>query len=244
VTSPLDRPVWHALSTRQASFAEGNGRARRFARDISLLAATADDTPEAMMDLGALIPSGGAVVLLQTDPSPVPPGAVAEVAAGVQMVADSIVEPTATAQVVDLTDADASDMLALAKLARPGPFESRTHTLGGFVGIREQGRLVAMAGERLRLAGYTEVSGVCTHPDARGQGYATLLSQVVTSRIAGRGDTALLHAFATNHAAISLYERLGFRLRAPIVVTILRRPFSAAPQLGVGVRFGQTRGVV
>jgi len=205
------------------SFAEGTGRARCFARDISLLAATADDTPEAMMDLGALIEPGGAVVLLQTDPSPVPPGAVAEVAAGVQLVADSIVEPSEIADVVDLTDADASDMFALARLARPGPFESRTHTLGGFVGIREHGRLVAMAGERLRLPGYTEVSGVCTHPEARGRGYATLLSRVVTSRIAGCGDTAFLHVFAANHAAIRLYEKLGFRLRAPIVVTILRR---------------------
>jgi predicted GNAT family acetyltransferase len=224
VTASLDRPVWHALSTRQVSFSEGDGRARRFAGDISLLAATADDSPEAIMDLGALIQPGGAVVLLQTDPSPVPPGAVAEVAAGVQMVADSVVEPAETAGVVELTDADAGDMIALARLAKPGPFESRTHTLGGFVGIREHGRLVAMAGERLRLTGYTELSGVCTHPDARGRGYATLLSRVVTSRIAGRGDTAFLHAFATNHAAIHLYEKLGFRLRAPIVVTILRRP--------------------
>jgi predicted GNAT family acetyltransferase len=89
--------------------------------------------------------------------------------------------------------------------------------------VRENGRLVAMAGERMKLDGFTEVSGVCTHPDVRGRGYAGLLSRTVATQILKRGETPFLHAFASNTAAIGLYETLGFVLRCHVVVTVLRR---------------------
>jgi predicted GNAT family acetyltransferase len=140
----------------------------------------------------------------------------------VQMVATRDLQGEANAdEVVDLGEDDAPDMLALARLTEPGPFLARTHAMGGFVGIRRGGRLLAMAGERLRPPGYVEVSGVCTHPDARGQGLARRLSAVVAARIQAHGEQPFLHAWQTNAAAISLYESLGFRLRTRVQVAML-----------------------
>jgi len=95
--------------------------------------------------------------------------------------------------------------------------------MGNFLGIRNGGRLVAMAGERMRFPGYTEVSGVCTHPDFRGRGLARRLSAAIAARIQARGDQAFLHAWKNNHSAISLYEGLGFKLRAQVNVAVLSR---------------------
>ncbi len=128
---------------------------------------------------------------------------------------------------VQLGGADVPDMIALAQLTKPGPFLPRTHELGQFIGIREQGRLVAMAGERIRLNGYSEVSGVCTHPDYRGRGLARLLSILVSRRIAARGQTPFLHAFASNTSAIRLYESIGYVTRTMVSVTFLRRGTAA-----------------
>ena len=112
-----------------------------------------------------------------------------------------------------LTDADGPEMLALATLTQPGPFFSRTHLLGPFIGIRREGVLVAMAGERMTLDGFSEVSGVCTHPDYRGHGYAGALMRAVGRRILDRGDTVFLHARIGHTDTIAFYETLGFRPR-------------------------------
>jgi predicted GNAT family acetyltransferase len=125
--------------------------------------------------------------------------------------------------ILDLDDDDAPEMLALATLTEPGPFLARTHAMGRFRGARLDGRLAAMAGERMRLPGYTEVSGVCTHPDFRGRGLARRLSQIVAAAIQARGETPFLHAWATNTAAIALYESLGFAHRCSVNVAVLKR---------------------
>jgi predicted GNAT family acetyltransferase len=143
------------------------------------------------------------------------------------MVAPALKSFTSTAHIEPLSAADAAEMVALATLTQPGPFRIRTHELGAFSGIRHDGRLVAMAGERMKLDGYTEVSGVCTHPDFRGRGYGAALSHAVAARIRDRGETPFLHARAANTAAISLYESLGFKLRRDMTVTVLRRSESA-----------------
>jgi len=126
--------------------------------------------------------------------------------------------PMAEFDFIDLTDDDAPQMLALAQLTKPGPFFSRTHQLGDFVGVKIDGRLAAMAGERMKPEGFTEVSGVCVHPDFRGRGYAAALTQVVSARIRARGETAFLHAYAHNTPAITLYERLGYVLRRNVLM--------------------------
>jgi predicted GNAT family acetyltransferase len=128
-----------------------------------------------------------------------------------------------TGDIMKLTDEDAPEMLELATLTEPGPFLSRTHTMGTFLGIRIGGRLAAMAGERMRFPGYTEVSGVCTHPEFRGRGLARRLSAAVAASIEARGDQPFLHAWKTNHSAISLYEALGFKVRTEVNAVVLKR---------------------
>jgi ribosomal protein S18 acetylase RimI-like enzyme len=221
----LDRPIWHALRTRQARFALGDDRALRFHADVEPFAASRDDSPDSIAALGALVPPGDLIVLLQAGESPCPPGLIVEsTALGVQMVLDTLAQPSASAPIEALGDADTEEMIALAALTKPGPFLARTHELGSFWGVKENGRLIAMAGERMMLEGYTEVSGVCTHPDYRGRGLAALLSHHVAAEILARGEIPMLHAYASNRAAISVYEALGFVLRRHVVVTILRRP--------------------
>lgn len=221
---PLDRPAWHALSSRQADFSIGGRHAKRYVADVAIFAAARDDTPESVTALGTLVPVGGKVILLQAGESPKPPDThVEKTASAVQMVATTITDGGRTAPIERLGEADAAEMLALAALTQPGPFFEHTHRLGAFWGIRQDGRLVAMAGERLKLDGFTEVSGVCTHPDFRGLGYASALSRVVADDILKRGETPFLHAYADNTAAINLYAAMGFALRAPFVVTVLSR---------------------
>jgi len=120
-----------------------------------------------------------------------------------------------------LTDQDAAEMRALALMTKPGPFLPLTHRLGRFVGIREEGRLIAMAGERMRVPGFAEVSGVCTHPEHRGRGHAKGLMQVVVRTMLQRGETPFLHAYAAHEATVALYETLGFRIRARMHMMVI-----------------------
>jgi predicted GNAT family acetyltransferase len=222
---PLDRPVWASLITHHAALSEGNALARRFARDVNLFAAACDDTPAALAALAALVNPEESVFMLQVPDILVPPGLVEfRAAKGVQMVATrSMTVETTRSDIVMLGDEDAPEMLALAELTEPGPFLARTHTMGTFLGIRIGGQLVAMAGERMRFPGYTEVSGVCTHPEFRGRGFARRLSATVAAGIEARGDRPFLHAWKTNHSAISLYEGLGFKLRTEVNAAVLKR---------------------
>jgi predicted GNAT family acetyltransferase len=224
----LDRPIWSALSTRHLHLSVGGALARRYAADVNLFASACDDTPAALAALTDLVQPGERIFLLQVPDIVVPSGLLpAKAAKGVQMVATRAMPAATDDDIVELTDADAPEMLALATLTEPGPFLARTHTMGTFSGIRIGGRLAAMAGERFRFPGYTEVSGVCTHPDFRGRGFARRLSAVVASRIESRGERPFLHAWKTNRAAISLYGSLGFELRAEVDVKVLERAASA-----------------
>ncbi len=191
--------------------------------DVAPFVVAPDDDPEALADIGRLVPEDGFAIMLQRAASPIPPGTRAEVRTeGVQMVAEDL-RPAPDMEVIALSAADAQEMVALAALTKPGPFLPRTHELGSYIGLRDRGRLVAMAGERFKVPGFTEVSAVCTHPDYRGRGYAGALTLIVASRIFARGETPFLHTFAANTSAIRLYEKLGFVLRTPMSVTVLRR---------------------
>jgi predicted GNAT family acetyltransferase len=221
----LDRPVWAALSTRHMPLSVGDALARRYLSDVNLFASACDDSLAAQAALQRLVHPGERIFVLQVPEIVVPKGLVpVKAAKGVQMVATRSLRAAALDEdMAELTDADAPEMLALATLTEPGPFLARTHTMGSFLGIRIDGRLAAMAGERFRFPGYTEVSGVCTHPDFRGRGLARRLSTAVAARIASRGERPFLHAWATNRPAISLYESLGFELRAEVDVKVLER---------------------
>jgi predicted GNAT family acetyltransferase len=220
----LDRIVWESLTTHHLPLSEGNALARRFRRDVNLFASARDESEAALGALSALVHPGENVFVLQVPEIAVPPDLVeVKSALGVQMLATRVPNAVPRADITHLTDADAPDMLALAKLTEPGPFLERTNRMGRFVGIRVGGRLAAMAGERMRIPGYTELSGVCTHPDFRGRGFARRLSTVVISDIIARGDRPFLHAWKTNHSAIALYEQLGFQVRADVNISVLAR---------------------
>ncbi|MCR5880628.1 GNAT family N-acetyltransferase [Phenylobacterium sp. J367] len=219
---PLDRPIWTALSGRQSGFALGDGPARRIAADVGVFVAAEDDSPASLEALAELVRMHGESWRMEVGAAPVPGTETITEAKGMQMVADRLTPAGPPAFAFEaLADADAPEMLELALLTKPGPFAARTHQLGDFVGVRRDGRLIAMAGERLRPEGFTEVSGVCTLPEHRGQGYAAGLMRHVAGRILDRGETPFLHAYATNTGAIGLYETLGFRIRTEVTVTAL-----------------------
>ena len=213
---PLDRPIWEALRTTHAFMAEGDELAKRYPREVSPLAALREQSPEAYASLGKLLDPDEAVVLFLTEP-PRPP-------AGWNLVRNSGLEqrvcaappalPRSAAVIEPLVLSDVPEMVALAELTKPGPFRTRTIEFGGYIGIRHSGKLVAMAGQRTRPAGYTEISAVCTHPDARGRGYAELLIVSLARAVFERGETPFLGVRPDNESAKRLYEKLGFKLRA------------------------------
>lgn len=224
MTHPLDRPFWSAITTRQARFAIGDARAWRFDPAVGLFAAAADESADSLSALAGLLPDSGVLGLVERD-MPVLPSSIRIVqqAACVQMVAERLTAPLPAFAFEPLGDADGPEMLELATLTEPGPYAARTHELGAFVGVRHEGRLVAMAGERMQPPGFVEVSGVCTRPGFRGQGLAAGLMAVVAQRIVRRGETPFLHAYADHDATIALYERLGFRVRATLTYALVAR---------------------
>lgn len=223
----LDRPVWSALTTAHRALAEGTAQARRYPAAIAPFAAVSDESDTAWSELADLAKND--VVAIVT---PAPPGDLhgleARFRASVrQMVAAEAVDPVGDAAVEMLDQRDIPAMLELTALTKPGPFLARTHELGRYIGIRDGQRLAAMAGERMRLDGFTEISAVCVHPDYRGRSYAQRLVLTLMAAIRGRGETPFLHVIDDNHAAIALYERLGFVSRTTLCFTVLRQP--AAP---------------
>jgi ribosomal protein S18 acetylase RimI-like enzyme len=228
---PLDHPVWSALTgPHQGRFAESNGVAVRYRPDLAPFAAVAPGTDwdTAWADLAALA-GPGQPVLLPGDIGPLPVGWEQRMdLPGVQLVATPRLVGAVDAEVVPLGESDVPQMLDLTGRTQPGPFLARTIEFGGFLGIRRGGTLVAMAGQRLRPPGWTEVSAVCTDPAYRGQGLAARLTLAVVHAIRAAGDQPVLHAAASNTNALRLYEALGFELRGPIGFHLLRAPTAQA----------------
>jgi ribosomal protein S18 acetylase RimI-like enzyme len=231
--SVLDNPVWWALTGQQHALGTVQGSAARFRHDVSPFGAIAEaDDERAWHDAATLVGPAGTAVLVGDDVRPPVGWTIQWQGSGVQMIAGSDLTsgplPSAPRDtgydLVPLGTADAEDMLALVEVARPGPFLSRTVELGGYVGLRRRGQLVAMAGERLRPEGFTEISAVATHPDHRRQGLGEFLVRRVAASITERGDTPFLHASGDNTAAIRLYASMGFRVRRTAYFTSLEAP--------------------
>ncbi|MET7646782.1 GNAT family N-acetyltransferase [Streptomyces sp. NPDC005426] len=210
---PLDDPVGAALRGPHAHFAERRGRILRYPPAVTPWVAL-PDRPEAAdwADVAALAGPGGMVTVTAFREPPPDDWEVVFHAEGVQLV-DAEVEAAPHPEAVRLGPADVPEMLALVARTRPGPFEPRTVELGTYLGVRRDGVLVAMAGERMRPPGWSEISGVCTDESARGQGLAGGLVRAVAHEIRERGETPFLHAAASNTNAVRLYESLGFVLR-------------------------------
>jgi predicted GNAT family acetyltransferase len=222
---PLDRPVWNALNSRWAPVALGKPPALRLAPEYGPFAATADDSRESLAALTELIAPRGETWLVETHEPPSPPRSqILRRVELYQMVCPTLTPASPPAlDCVELGDADAAEMIGLALLTKPGPFVLRTNRFGGFVGVRDSGRLIAMAGTRMKLPGYAEVSAVCTHPDFRGRGYAGALMRIVCQRMLDAGDTPILHTYAANTGANALYASLGFSVRTPLILTALAK---------------------
>ncbi len=219
---PLDRPVLHALRGRWLPHARRVGQAVRLDPLLGPFAALDEPHGDAS-GLVALASEGAPLWLVETAPVPPPAGLhVVRTAELAQMLLEALADSPDTCPIQPLGEADAAEMRALALLTEPGPWAALTHRNGGFVGVRDgAGALIAMAGERMATPGYAEVSGVCTHPEARGQGLAFALMHHVAAAMLARGDRPFLHSYAGNRSAIALYERLGFRIRRQMTVTLL-----------------------
>jgi ribosomal protein S18 acetylase RimI-like enzyme len=226
---PLDNVVWQALTTRQAHLSEGDAEARRFTPEISRLGAVLEPNETGYGSLAELMSPGDLVNMAFNEPFQ-PRRGFEMVFSGpmLQMVYTGsngvgVGADAADPEIVELGAKDAADMLELTELTKPGPFTKRTHELGTYLGMREQGKLIAMAGERLKVPGFTEVSAVCTRPEHTGKGYARLLMMEVMRRIFDRGEAPFLHVRESNVRAIGIYERMGFVKRALRQHVVLRR---------------------
>jgi ribosomal protein S18 acetylase RimI-like enzyme len=224
VSHPLDNPVYGSLTGAHARLAVSAGRAVRYPADVGPFAGLPDDPTAADWADAARLMGPGESLAFPALGGPVPAGWETEWSAeGVQLVATALdVRPDSEA--VLLGPDDVPDMLALTALTKPGPFLPRTIELGRYLGIRRGGALIAMAGERLRVPGYTEISAVCSDPAWRGQGLASRLTRAVAAGIADRGETPYLHAVAVNTTAIRLYKELGFTFRREVTFPLLRPP--------------------
>ncbi|WP_433782406.1 GNAT family N-acetyltransferase [Actinomycetospora sp. CA-101289] len=211
-TGPLDDPVRAALLGPHAHLAERHGEALRYEPDVSPFLAAPHD-PQEWDDVAALIGDGHAVVPAFAPLDPPAGFAIGMSLPGVQMVGDEVAV-RADDDLVRLGPEDVPAMRDLVARTRPGPFGPRTIEMGTYLGVVTDGRLLAMAGERLHPPGYTEISAVCTDAAHRGRGLATRLVLAVAAGIRARGEVPFLHAAADNAPAIRLYEQLGFRLRA------------------------------
>jgi predicted GNAT family acetyltransferase len=225
---PLDNVIWKALTTRQAEYAESFDQARRFMPEVTSLAGFREPTPEGYESLAGLLGSRGTVGLFLEAPYQARSGwSLVAGAPMPEMVYAGAGTPNfrsnSDPEIVELGAVDSPDMMTLTALTKPGPFNKRTHELGGYLGIRREGKLVAMAGERLRVPGYTEVSAICTHPEHTGHGYARILTTEVIERIRIRGETPFLHVREDNVRAIELYQKLGFRQRVLLHFAVIRK---------------------
>ncbi len=224
----LDNPMWHALQGPDGRFARTEGRAARYDPEVTPFAGMADDPDAAAWaDLAALYGPDEVAVLTARRPLE-PPDSWETVGRipGVQMVGPTTVEPGEGPGWIGapLGLDDVADMLALVGRTEPGPFLPRTVELGGYLGVRRDGHLVAMAGHRMHLPGFTEISAVCTDVEVRGQGIAGSLVGQLVAGIVARGEQPFLHATVSNVNAIRLYEALGFRVRTRLEFLAVRRP--------------------
>jgi len=221
----LNNPVYNALISGDAHLGMGNGKARAFHEEVSPFAGFADNNPGGFDDLYRLLPPRRFILYANPVSVEIPENwRIVEKVAGVQMVfsgAGEILPPGA--EPVPLNSGHVDQMMWLAKLTKPGPFGPRTIEFGNYFGFFEEDKLIAMAGQRMHVREYTEISAVCTHPGHLGRGYATRLVQHQVNLICSAQQKPFLHVRADNTGAINIYKRLGFVVSRPMNFYLLRK---------------------
>jgi ribosomal protein S18 acetylase RimI-like enzyme len=220
----LDNPAWNALISGNKHLSFGTGQVKYFNKEVSPFAAFNENTADNFQMLYELLPHNGPALFVTPIATEIPgPWKVLEVIKGLQMVYDSPKdEDGAQMKLTPLTDEHVPQMMALAKLTNPGPFGSRTIEFGHYKGIFDSNnKLVAMAGQRLHVFNYAEVSAVCTHPDYTGKGYARQLLLNQINRIRATSGIPFLHVRSNNERAIKVYERLGFSARTEVYFYVM-----------------------
>jgi len=219
----LDNAVWASLRGTHSRFAEAYGKAVRYPSEVAPFHALEDPRdPRAWADLAELTGPAAEVAVAGPVPANHPGWQTVGEVAGVQFV-DSALRAEPFPEARPLGPSDVPEILDLIERTQPGPFRSRTIELGTYLGVRREGRLIAMAGERLHPPGWTEISAVCTDPAHRGQGLATRLVRAVAAGIRARGEIPFLHTAAANTNAIRLYESIGFHLRRRTTFALYKR---------------------
>jgi predicted GNAT family acetyltransferase len=217
----LDNPVWESLTSIHANLARSNGSARRYASQVSPFAAVSEPTPKAFSDLAALVTSEEKVGLATAEPLPVANGWEAIFCRPIEQMICTELKGESRSTPLELGRNDVPEMLALTAATQPGPFLAETMQMGRYFGIRaNDGRLIAMAGERLKLDGFTEISAVCTAPEFRGRGLARTLVAYLVAHALNEGKMPFLHVKAENEAKL-LYQKLGFRVRRAVQLTVI-----------------------
>jgi ribosomal protein S18 acetylase RimI-like enzyme len=221
-TTALDNPAWHALNGRHAHLAQNLGPILRYSSDVSPFigferAADAAALPDVLAE-------GETALIWWPQELETPAGLDLIVRFPILQLAAFDFQPAKVEPAGVMGDDDVADMIALTALTKPGPFTTRTRHFGHYVGVREQGKLIAMAGERMKPGNFTEISAICTHPDYQGRGLAKRLTQIIGKRIVEAGQAPFLNVLPENVSARALYDRLGFRLRRQMFVHLLRKP--------------------
>ncbi|NUT48208.1 MAG: GNAT family N-acetyltransferase [Saccharothrix sp.] len=224
-TAVLDDPVGESLRGHHARLARRLGGAATFHSGVATFSAVAvDPDARAWSDLAQLLGPGEFADMFTCPALPPADWEPVFVLEGRQMTWSGALPPAPAGDVVELGADDVPEMLDLAERTKPGPFWPRTRELGTYLGIRDNGTLVAMAGERLHPPGWTEISAVCTAAEARGQGHAARLVGALVTRITARAERPFLHVSEANTGAIALYERLGFETRKHVTFRGFRTP--------------------
>jgi predicted GNAT family acetyltransferase len=221
--TPLENPVWASLATGHSAMARVNGAAARYPSDISPLSAIREPSPQAFADLRELAKPGEIVGLATAFAVTVPDDWEVVLNRFIDQMVCEDFHPAADVTPLLLTDKDVPEMIALTKLTQPGPFEHGTIGMGKYLGLRApDGTLMAMAGQRMSLTHFREISAVCTHPDHQGRGYAGRLMTILAREIIAGGKMPILHVKTENASAKHLYAKLGFRMRKPMHFNVIR----------------------
>jgi len=224
VNTPINNPVYHALASGDRHLAQGTEKVKFFDAAVSPFVGIADGYPNGFDELFDLLPQGRAVLSATPLHTRTPRGwQLLQKAEGLQLVLEEWQPAPTAVKAVPLQEQHVEEMLQLAALTKPGPFGPRTIAFGHYFGVFENGRLVAMTGQRLHVQSFTEISAVCTHPDYLGRGFAFALVQHEANLILQQGQTPFLHVRKDNERAIALYLRMGFRVRGPMNFYFMKR---------------------